>query len=245
MRMMKKEWKIGLKLAVNEEVELSRREVKWLESFKLRRGSLVSLQDESGKWFRARVVELSDDRLRVKVFEELLKPVESELFLILLQAVPNKERMELIIEKAVELGVDVIQPFFSTRSYRVDDFVQKKWHRWQERARKASEQCRRGIVPQVMELKNFPEAMAIGEKAELRMVLDEAEEEMTIKEFLNRKKEVKSCALVVGPEGGWERQEIEILKQKGFMPVSMGGRILRVETAAIIGVGIIQYVLGG
>lgn len=235
---------MGIELGVGKESGLRRSEAGWLEDFKLRRGSILSLQDQAGKWFRARVTELNESELRFKVFAELKRPVESGLFLILLQAIPNQERMELIIEKSVELGVDQIQPFFSRRSYGLAELKQKKWHRWQERARRAAEQSRRGLVPEVFAPKFLEDAVQVCGGVELKLVLYEGEAERGLREFLEAKNLVRSCALAVGPEGGWEGEEIEGLKGKGFVAVGMGGRILRVETAAITGVGMVQYILG-
>ncbi len=241
---MKADLKLAVELELERETEIPRGSAPWLEGFHLRRGSLLSLQDRDGKWFRARVRELSASELRVKVFEELEPPVESDLFLTLLQAVPNKERMETIIEKAVELGVDLIQPFFSARSYRLHELPQSKWRRWQDRARRAAEQCRRGIVPKVAEPRPLLEAVKVCGDAELKLVLYEGEGERELREFLAGRGRIGSCALAVGPEGGFEELEIEALRQEGFKPVSLGGRILRVETAAIVGMGIVQYSLG-
>ena len=238
---MKLDLKLGIELAMEQEFAISRRDAFWLEDFLLRKGSILSLRDKNGKWFRVRLTSLSDKDLRFKVFEEMRDGVESELELILLQGIPSRERMELIIEKCVELGVDLIQPVFSLRSYRFEDFPQKKWHRWQERARKASEQSRRGIVPKVAEPLELSHAGNLVKDVELKLVFDEFEGSNTLKGFLDSQKGVRSCALAVGPEGGWDRSEIEMLKEWGFVPVSLGGRIMRVETAAIVGVGVVQY----
>lgn len=237
---------ISLKLALNigDEVDLDRGSADWVFDFSLRPGNIISLKDKEGRWFRARALKCGPDQIRVLVFEGMLKSPESDLFLILLQAVPNKERMELIIEKAVELGVDVIQPFFSQRSYRFEDLAQSKHGRWQERARKASDQCRRGKVPRVLSPQKLEQAVEVSTVAELRMVLYEKERGQGIMEFLQKKKKAKSCALVAGPEGGFEESEIEWLKGKGLTPVSLGGRILRTETSSIVGIGIVQFFLG-
>lgn len=241
---MKLDLKLGIELGMDRDFEISRNDAFWLEGFALRQGSILSLQDKRGKWFRVRLTSLSETDLRFRVFEEMRDSVESELELILLQAIPSRERMELIIEKTVELGVDLIQPVFSLRSYGFEDFPQKKWHRWQERARKASEQSRRGIVPKVLEPVPLLEATDFVRKMELKLVFDEAEVSNTLKGFLGFQSRVRSCVLAVGPEGGWERSEIDMLKELGFVPVFFGRRIMRVETAAIVGVGIIEYVLG-
>lgn len=234
--------KPGLKLG--DELELDRQSASWVFDFALRPGSIVSVKGKDGKWFRARALSCAPDRVRVLVFESMGKSPESDLYLVLLQAVPNKERMELIIEKSVELGVDVIQPFFSKRSYRLEDLAQGKWRRWQEWSRKASDQCRRGKVARVLEPKKLEDAFEVSTVAELGMVLYEKESGRGMIEVLEKNQKAKSCALFAGPEGGFEESEIKWLEQRGVMAVSLGGRILRTETSSIVGTGIVQFYLG-
>ena len=241
---MKQDLSVGVLLRVGEEAEVERASSEWLFDFGLRAGSMVSLKSADGKWLRGRVVKAGADRARVLIFEALEQPMESRLELILLQAIPNKERMELIVEKAVELGVDLIQPFFSARSYRLSDLPQQKWRRWQEKARKASDQCRRGKVPKVLAPAKLEEALEVSKESELKVVLYEGEGRAGLKGFLQKHKGAGSCSVCVGPEGGFEESEIVKMRGFGFMPVSLGGRILRTETAAIVGMGVIQFYLG-
>ena len=170
-------------ISLGDEFEVLRRDVGWLFDFDLRKGRIVSVRDERGKWFRARVLEASCVWARLVVFEEHRGEPESGLFLALIQAIPNKERMELIIEKAVELGVSEIQPVFTERSYRLEDLPQKKWMRWQERARRASEQCRRGVVPLVREPVELKRAIERYGDVELKIALWEGEKELGLKEL--------------------------------------------------------------
>lgn len=241
---MKRNLSLGIALRKDEEFFLVKAEAWWLFEFGLRRGSLVSLEGADGKWFRGRVVGDEPERVRVRVFEELAQSPESSLEFILLPAVLNKERMELIIEKAVELGADIIQPFFSERSYHLSDYPQPKWRRWQDRAVKASMQCRRGAVARVLEPNSLKDAVLVSREAELKLVLYEGERDQGLREVLEKAKRVSSCALASGPEGGFAPREIGWLKEQGFIPVSLGGRIVRAETSAIIGAGIVQFYLG-
>ena len=243
-KMLGKDFRLGFKIELGGEFWLEEKEARWLKGFEPRKGKILSICDERGRWFRARVLGKQGQRVRLLVFEELLGAVESGLFLVLVQAIPNKERMELIIEKAVELGVDMIQPVFTFRSYRLCDLPQKKWHRWQERARRASEQSRRGVVPLVSEPLPLREAVGNFSELELKIVLWEKEKKLGLKELLQAKKDIQSVVLINGPEGGLEEAEIQFLKRFGFVPVSLGARIFRTETSAIVSVGLIQFYLG-
>src|SRR3990172_6527582 len=124
-----------------------------------RKGRLVTLTDSDGNHFRGRVLSLSEEQASILVFEAFSSPTESSIEIVLLQALPEKERMEWVIQKATELGVSAIVPFNSERSISLAerDSKQKKSHRWQEIAVKAVQQSRRANVPTVEPLRQFQE----------------------------------------------------------------------------------------
>jgi 16S rRNA (uracil1498-N3)-methyltransferase len=228
------------------EVTLSPLDWRRLKPAQGRVGEIVTLTDSAGKSFRGRVVAISSDQVRLFVFEAMGGPVESQLELTLLQALPDKERMELIIQKATELGADVIVPFHSIHSIRLSDREQKqkKAHRWPAVALAAARQCRRERVPTVAEVTDLAGAMAWAESAEVKIAVWEKEKAMSLRAALKQEKRPASAALLVGPEGGLEAEEIERLKRAGFVIASLGRRILRTETAAIAGLSLLQYEWG-
>jgi 16S rRNA (uracil1498-N3)-methyltransferase len=206
-------------------------------------GSLITLTDSEGNDFRGRVLSVSD-RALVFIFEAFPASTESSVEIILLQALPEKERMELIIQKATELGVSGIVPFKSERSISLEerDAKQKKSHRWQEIALKAVQQSRRARVPRVESYHSFHEALEVCGQEGLKILLWEKEGE-PLKKILGHYSPNEIYAMV-GPEGGFTEDEVKWAKNKGFIPVKLGQRILRTETAAITLIGIIQYELG-
>ncbi|MDI6763886.1 MAG: RsmE family RNA methyltransferase [Thermodesulfobacteriota bacterium] len=225
-------------------------------------GSILTLTDSQGKDFRGRVLRLSGERASVLTFETFQSPTESPLEIILLQALPEKERMELIIQKATELGVSTIVPFKSERSISLEEreTKQKKAHRWQEIAVKAVQQSRRAKVPSVEEYRSFEEALEVCKDDGLKILLWEKEGE-SLKEVLKRFSALYPpfekggqggfktnrpgrVYIMIGPEGGFSEEEVTLAKNKGFIPVKLGQRILRTETAAITLIGILQYELG-
>jgi 16S rRNA (uracil1498-N3)-methyltransferase len=163
---------------------------------------------------------------------------------ILLQALPEKERMELIIQKATELGVSCIVPFKSRRSISLEEreVRQKKSHRWQEIAVKAVQQSRRSRVPRIEPYRSYQDALNFCGKEGLKILLWEKKGE-SLREIL-RQYHPQKVYIGVGPEGGFTEEEVALAKDKGFIPVKLGQRILRTETAAITMVGILQYELG-
>jgi 16S rRNA (uracil1498-N3)-methyltransferase len=207
-------------------------------------GSIVTLTDSRGDDFRGRVLRLSEAEASIFIFDAFPLPTESSLEIILLQALPEKERMELIIQKATELGVSAILPFQSERSISLmeREAKQKKAHRWQHIAVKAVQQSRRAKIPLVETYRSFREALEVGKEDGLKILLWEKEGE-NLKNILRRYSPKKVYA-VIGPEGGFTGEEVKLAKDKGFIPVKLGQRILRTETAAITMMGILQYELG-
>ena len=232
-------------------------------------GSILTLTDSEGKDFRGRVLRLSGKRASVLAFETFQSPTESPLEIILLQALPEKERMELIIQKATELGVSAIVPFKSEKSISLKEreAKQKKAHRWQEIAIKAVQQSRRAKVPKIEHYRPFAEALEYCREEGLKILLWEKEGE-SLRDVLKRfptlhppfeKGGEPACRtgrggfeiypptkvyIMIGPERGFTEEEVKLAMKEGFVPVKLGQRILRTETAAITLIGILQYELG-
>jgi 16S rRNA (uracil1498-N3)-methyltransferase len=209
-----------------------------------REGSLITLTDAGGNDFRGRVLDLSGGKASVLIFDHFLSPTESAVEIILLQALPERERMELIIQKATELGVSTIIPFKSSRSISLEEreAKQKKAHRWQEIAVKAVQQSRRAKVPRVETYRSFAEALDACDREGLKILLWEKGGEH-LRQVLNQYHPKKIYAMV-GPEGGFTEEEAAQAREAGFIAIKLGQRILRTETAAITLVGILQYELG-
>jgi len=209
-----------------------------------RMGQIVTLTDAGGKDFRARVVRLSATKASLLIFDRFPLPTESGVEIVLLQALPEKERMEWIIQKTTELGISTLIPFKSTRSISLEEreAKQKKAHRWQEIAVKAVQQSRRARVPRVEAYRSFNKALKVCEGESLKILLWEKTGE-PLKQVLKQHAASKIYAMV-GPEGGFTEEEVAQAGDAGFIPVKLGRRILRTETAAITLVAILQYELG-
>jgi 16S rRNA (uracil1498-N3)-methyltransferase len=207
-------------------------------------GSLVTLTDSQGNDFRGRVLRLSEAEASIFIFDAFPSRTESPLEIILFQALPEKERMELIIQKATELGVSTILPFQSERSISLKEreAKQKKAHRWQHIAVKAVQQSRRAKVPYVGKCRAFQQVLEDCREDGLKILLWEKEGEL-LKGVL-RRHPTQKIYVMVGPEGGFTGGEVKLAEEKGFIPVKLGQRILRTETAAITMAAILQYELG-
>jgi 16S rRNA (uracil1498-N3)-methyltransferase len=209
-----------------------------------RAGGVITLTDAEGNDFRGRILCLSGTKASILIFEAFPSPTESSLEIFLLQALPEKERMEMIIQKATELGVSAILPFKSERSISLEEreAKQKKAHRWQHIAVKAVQQSRRAKIPRVGECRPFQAVLNDCKEDGLKILLWEKEGEPLRRAV--RQHSTRKVYVIVGPEGGLTRAEVTSAVEKGFVAVKLGQRILRTETAAITLVGILQYELG-
>lgn len=197
---------------------------------------------------RARVKRLDHAYAELVAFEEAgcVSAVHPEI--TLLQSLPEKERMELVIQKTTELGVDRITALRTKRSTTLEerDSLQKKAMRWQRVALKASIQSRRDSIPEIMPYTTFTYAIETNKKADIKIALWERPGLGLFRDLATgfAVKAVKRAAVLIGPEGGFDEEEMAEAEGAGFIPVSLGQNILRTETAAIISVGLLRHYLG-
>ena len=229
-------------IKVPEDCTVSLNKAPWVP----RLGEIITVEDGIGRHFRGRVFSLNKSQCEVHLFENLRKRMESHLDLLLLQALPERERMEWIIQKTTELGVSAIVPFHSKRSISLEEREkrQQKAHRWPEIAQKASRQCRRALVPVIAPYTNFARALRYADEYDLKIVLWEKEVKTGLSGICSNEKPPTSICVLVGPEGGFSEKEILTARVAGFIPVGLGPRILRTETAAITVIAVMQYIWG-
>lgn len=166
----------------------------------------------------------------------------------LFQGLPKADKMELIIQKAVELGVYEIIPMACKRAVvKLDEKKERsKLARWQGIAEAAAKQSKREIVPQIKSVMGFKEAVRYSSCAQVRMIPYELWEGMEkTRETIGGLKPSQDVAVFVGPEGGFEKEEIELAMEEGVLPITLGKRILRTETAGMAVLSIIMYHLEG
>ncbi|MBI5827543.1 MAG: 16S rRNA (uracil(1498)-N(3))-methyltransferase [Deltaproteobacteria bacterium] len=219
-----------------------------LLSWRPRPGAAITVSDASGALYRARLIGVEEGRARLLVFEEagaLNKDPFREIYL--LQALPEKERMELIIQKTTELGVTHIIPFGSKRSISLEqrEARQGKSHRWQDIALNAARQSRGFFIPVVLPYRTFEDALDTVKDAGFKIALWERPGISGIKTVLRDKAlyDAEKIAILSGPEGGLGEDEMDRAASCGFTAVSLGQRVLRAETAPIIAIGLLSYEL--
>lgn len=200
-------------------------------------GEKVIVCNGQGMDYYAEIEEESKEEISLRVLE--VKPTQSELQgkIYLFQGVPKKDKMELIIQKAVELGVYEIIPVMMKRTIvKLEDKKKelKKLERWQSIAASAAKQSGRGIIPKITETMTLLKALEYGKDLECRIVpYENAEGIGKTKEILGGLNSNSSVGIFIGPEGGYEEFEIDQAIKGGYHPVTLGKRILRTETAGL------------
>lgn len=207
---------------------------------------MVSLSDGTGKDFIGKIIDISEDEVTVEISEIMKSKGESNISLRIYQGVPKSDKMDLIIQKATELGVLEIIPVQTKRAVSKIEKgkkMAKKLERWQKIAESAAKQSKRGIVPSIDRVLDLSQAIDELKEDELAIVFYEEEDDISFKGILKEYKG-SNISVFVGPEGGFDQSEIEELKRAGVKSVSLGHRILRTESVALVASSIIMYELG-
>ena len=201
---------------------------------------------DTSKNYLCKIKNIDKKNIECSILEELESIAESNIELDVYQGLPKSDKMELIIQKGTELGVHSFVPVAFKRSIvKLDEKDKvKKQIRWQKIAEVAAKQSGRDIVPKVHEVKTIKNVCDLISDYDIVLVAYENEDKNSLKNELKAltKKDLK-IAVVIGPEGGIEETEVQELKNAGAKIVSLGKRILRTETVAIVVAGIINYEL--
>lgn len=215
---------------------------------RMRVGEEISVSNGlDGREYRCGIAALEEERivceLRFVKEDQVELPAEVYLF----QGLPKGDKMELIVQKTVELGVCKIIPVAMKRCVTKleDKKAMSRVARWQGIAEAAAKQSRRGIIPEVLGVMSFPDAVKLASEMEVKLIPYEMAEDMGhTREIIGSLKPGQRIAVFIGPEGGFEEAEIELAKSSGLEPVTLGRRILRTETAGFTVLAWIGYVLG-
>jgi 16S rRNA (uracil1498-N3)-methyltransferase len=199
---------------------------------------------EDGREYRCGILTLEEDMVicELRFIKEDAVELPSKIYLF--QGLPKADKMELIIQKAVELGVYEIIPVAAKRCVvKLDDRKAKnKTARWQQISEAAAKQSRRGIIPKIAEVMSFPQALKYAQDIDIKLIPYELAQGMSrTKEIIDNLKPGQSVAIFIGPEGGFEEKEIEQAKEAGAEPVTLGRRILRTETAGFTVMSWLMY----
>lgn len=206
-------------------------------------GDEVVLCDGAGTDYECKIAEFLEDKIRLDVIHSENSKSESDIEIVLYQGLPKKDKMELIIQKAIELGVKEIVPVMTERVIvKLSDAKKerKKIDRWNKIAESAAKQSRRGLIPKVTGVLSYKEALKQGSQCDLALIAYEKEKE-SLKKCLQDHKDCKKIAIYIGPEGGFAEHEVEKALDQGVTSITLGKRILRTETAGFTLTAAIMY----
>lgn len=210
-------------------------------------GTKVYLTDETGKSCIARIIEFNDKSVRLEWVADELRTSEMPVQVSIACGLPKGDKLELIVQKATELGVHTIIPFSSKYSIVKWDEIKmkKKIDRYKRISQEASEQSHRQHVPTIEKGMSLKELIAFGTAYDYKLVAyeEEAKEGETgiFAATLSALQPGEKLLIVFGPEGGLDPKEIAAFKEAGFLTCSLGPRILRAETAPLYALSAISY----
>ena len=212
---------------------------------RLKAGDEILVFDGSGKEFEGTIVEEGRSSVTVKIQGIFSSKGDSPLEVTLAQSLLKGEKMDYLIQKATELGVKEIIPFFSSRSVPLLEKSRRpnRHHRWEKIAVEASKQCGRRVVSKIESLQDYSGMLRAASTDHLRLILWEGGG-IKLKEVLEKSGEKTKIFFVIGPEGGFSPDEVDKAKRAGFVAVTLGKRILRAETASLCLLSILQYEWG-
>ena len=217
-------------------------------------GDEIEVCDSNGHEYICRIESVDKTRIDLSIVDEVDINRESRIRVSLYQGVPKSTKMDIILQKLTEAGVDEIVLVNTKRSVVniKGDKADKKFDRWERIIYEAAKQCKRGLIPKLRGILTFKEALEDMEKNDINICPYEVEKSLGIKEalqtdqvkrILENKDEVR-VGIFIGPEGGFAEEENEMVKAAGIASVTMGPRIFRTETASIVATAITLYELG-
>lgn len=220
-----------------------------MKVLRLSAGDEIDISDSVEWEYRAELIYLDSDSAEAKIIDKQKFTAEPTVQVTLFQGIPKQGKMETIVQKCVELGVNSIIPVFMDRTVVVDKGnFGKKVQRWQKVSDEAVKQCKRGLIPQVFDPMKVPEMISAFGVFDLVLFPYENEDGATIKDVL---KEVKAStqwaegrnriAVIIGPEGGFSDEEAMLIVEEGGRSVSLGKTTLRTETAGMAALSMIMY----
>jgi len=233
---------------IDEKIFISGEDVKHIRNvLRLERGDSLTLCDGKRRDYTVKIEGFESDKILTSIVKTEDNKSEPPVEVILFQGIPKSDKMDLIIQKSVELGVGRIYPVITERTIvklGSQKDVENKLKRWQRISLEAAKQCGRGIIPEVKNPVYFKEALNLAGSTQLSLIPYEKETAKSLKQYL-RAGNINSVSIIIGPEGGFSEKEIELAAIEGLNVVTLGPRILRTETAGIAVLSILMYELEG
>lgn len=212
---------------------------------RLNKGEKIVICDGHGQDYYCIIDSVAKEQVIAVIEDKQKANTELRTKIYLFQGLPKKDKMELIVQKAVELGAYEVIPVKMKRTIVKIDSEKKeiaKLNRWQTIANEASKQSRRGIIPKVHRLVSYKEALDMAKDLEYVILPYELAQNMEYtRKIIAEASKCSSIGVFIGPEGGFDEEEVEMAKNMGFQPITLGNRILRTETAGLTTLSMLMY----
>lgn len=206
-------------------------------------GDEIVVTDDYGIDYICVINGIFSDKITARIEDFTKNENEPDVKIHLFQCVPKFDKMDSVVQKCVELGAFKIYPVVSARCVAKisEERGVKRVTRWRRISESAAKQSGRGIIPDVSDIISFEEAVALASKMDVKVVPYEREQEGSFRNL--DVANAKSAAIIIGPEGGFSDEEIEICVKNEIVPITLGKRILRTETAGINAISILLFML--
>ena len=209
-------------------------------------GDHITVFDDVGLEHQAVIRSFSSGKGEIDLLRSYPVERESALEMTLAVGLTKGEKMDFVVEKATELGVQVVVPFVSAYTVPKLDHskIEKRAARWQKIALSAAKQCGRTRIPEILTVCKFGELVQQSFADSVKLLFWEKEAQLTLSELRKAEPHVRSVVLTIGAEGGFSEVEADMALEHGFKLVRFGPRILRAETAAVTAVSLVQFLWG-
>nr|HID59444.1 16S rRNA (uracil(1498)-N(3))-methyltransferase [Desulfobacterales bacterium] len=213
---------------------------------RLKPGDHIHLFDGEGNGYESRIISVEPNRIALSILTCFPSITESPVRITIAQALLKNRAMDRIVRQITELGITGFIPHISARSVPRPDNerLKKRCQRWERIAKEALKQCNRCVPPKINQVVLFRNLICEETPHDLKIIFWEGHAENRLKFSDIRVPIVKDVLAVIGPEGGFTREEIELAKEHHFIPLSLGPRILKADTAAVASATLIQYLYG-
>ncbi len=233
--------------SIADEIFLTGNEKRYVYNvLRMQAGDQLVLFDSSGWEYSAAIVETASKHVKLKIIEKQKGQRDAPIEIFLGIGLMKSQKMDFVVQKAVELGVHGIYPVKTKRSVPVydPDRAAKKMRRWQKIAQEASRQCGRAQVAEIYPVIPFDQVVKKPNASDLALLFSSETDGLPQKKLKQGDRLFSRIFVFVGPEGGFTFEEEQIAQAKGFFSLGLGPRILRAETAAILAVGLVQFQFG-
>ena len=211
---------------------------------RMKQGEELWISDGGKKEYRCTIEEFSPDEVLLHIIYAQQPDYELQSRIYLFQGLPKADKMELVIQKAVELGAFEVIPVAMKRSVVKLDAkkAESKVKRWNAIAESAAKQSKRSILPQVSDVVTFAQAVKMAENCQIKLLPYECADGMEkTKRLIENITPGQDIAVFIGPEGGFDLDELELAKEAGCEIITLGKRILRTETAGMMLLSVLMY----